>query len=491
MEFSLDNNFLNLVGAQSSPSLGLAHHGGSEAQRPSQSCVNDEGMSNQRAQWEANYANIDMPPPPPAVFNTREEMIAEAKEFAESHGYTLVIGHSSKHQGEPSRCWLTCDLGGVYRNRHHLTPEMRKRKRESRKLDCPMRVLGTKRKYENGWILHLPDPVRALHNHGSTTQSEPPPPPAEFPELEQALYQWQQQCFADGIPVHGNTLKAKAIELYKSMPVYRDRGPIPELGVNWLNDYRKRQNLPTRTQQKGSSTNTPNRPPSISNVQLSMEDTLPLPRNTLELFKSVKGYVKTYMAKFDASHDFNHILRVLALANRIYTTEITNYPQAQYDPSAVFLAALLHDIGDQKYESGAYTENQIAEILLERGASDVLALKVQMIAKNTSYSIETKNPLLTRAILAQNPELAIVQDADRLDAIGAIGIGRAFTFGGAKRPHEGMDGTIKHFGDKLEKLESMMKTETGKQIARERTNRLEVFKSWWQEETEGLARWKE
>lgn len=145
-------------------------------------------------------------------------------------------------------------------------------------------------------------------------------------------------------------------------------------------------------------------------------------------------------------------------------------------------------------------ENQIAEVLLEHGASDALALKVQMIAKNVSYSTEVKNPRLNRAILLQHPELAIVQDADRLDAIGAIGIGRAFAYGGSKKNVGGLQATITHFGEKLEKLEGMMKvsetlpslvfllltaneTETGKIMARERTKRLEIFKSWWEEES--------
>jgi uncharacterized protein len=95
-------------------------------------------------------------------------------------------------------------------------------------------------------------------------------------------------------------------------------------------------------------------------------------------------------------------------------------------------------------------------------------------------------------MIEKYPELAVVQDADRLDAIGAIGIGRTFTFGGAKGAKE-MGETIQHFEDKLEKLESMMKTTPGMRMARERTERLKTFKSWWEEEqkeAEGLLRRK-
>lgn len=163
---------------------------------------------------------------------------------------------------------------------------------------------------------------------------------------------------------------------------------------------------------------------------------------------------------------------------------------------------LLHDVGDHKYaQPGENPENQIAEFLLEQGADTGLAMKVQLIAKNVSFSNEIKNPRMMRAVLDQHPELAIVQDADRLDAIGAIGIGRCFAFGGAKQPDRDLDGTVGHFTEKLERLETMMKvclanlllgmrycftdlvqTDTGRRIARERTSRLQLFRQWWEEE---------
>lgn len=81
--------------------------------------------------------------------------------------------------------------------------------------------------------------------------------------------------------------------------------------------------------------------------------------------------------------------------------------------------------------------------------------------------------------------VAIVQDADRLDAIGAVGIGRTFAFGGAKGRTLG--DTLDHFDEKLLLLEGMMKTETGRKLAKERAERLRTFASWWEDETKSVS----
>ncbi|KAH6722554.1 hypothetical protein DL95DRAFT_379803 [Leptodontidium sp. 2 PMI_412] len=218
------------------------------------------------------------------------------------------------------------------------------------------------------------------------------------------------------------------------------------------------------------------------------------------LIPKVTAYVEKYMSKYDGSHDFNHIKRVVGLAHKIYTEIIQAEEQSglfekesSLDLHVVTLAALLHDVGDKKYlEPGQKGETLVLATLLGFGAPEDLALKVQRIVLAVSYSSEIKDPGHVEAMIGKYPELAIVQDADRLDAIGAIGIGRTFTFGGAKNARD-MGETIQHFDDKLVRLESMMKTAPGKRMARERTERLKVFKGWWEEEqreAEGLLRRK-
>jgi uncharacterized protein len=198
------------------------------------------------------------------------------------------------------------------------------------------------------------------------------------------------------------------------------------------------------------------------------------------LVAKVTDYVRDYMSHYDGSHDFNHIQRVVHLAHTIQASTPT-----ATSPQVVTLAALLHDVGDRKYlKPGEDASRLVATVLLSLGASQALAEKVQAICLGVSYSSEVKDPARVVALIEEHPELAVVQDADRLDAIGAVGIGRTFAFGGARA--RSLEDTIEHFGDKLVRLEGMMKTEAGQRMARERTERLLQMQEWWRLETEGV-----
>jgi uncharacterized protein len=214
------------------------------------------------------------------------------------------------------------------------------------------------------------------------------------------------------------------------------------------------------------------------------------------LIKEVSAYVKQYMSQYDASHDYNHILRVLGLAKRLCKIS----PEVIYNPTIVTLSALLHDVGDRKYvKPGEDASTMVEKYLLSIGVDAKMASTIQTIASAVSYTSEMKDPEKVKELIKQYPELAVVQDADRIDAIGAVGIGRVFTYGGAM--HEGspdttgsaglkavsskgrgMDDTMAHFDVKLMKVEAVMKTSAGKDLARERTQRLSTFKTWWLEE---------
>lgn len=214
---------------------------------------------------------------------------------------------------------------------------------------------------------------------------------------------------------------------------------------------------------------------------------IPISEEHKDIFSSVNTFVHAYMSSpgHDNSHDYHHILRVLSNAHRILSQESKTSCAVSYDASAVFLAALLHDVGDHKYaKSGEDVENQVSQILLERGADKELAKKVQVIVKHVGYTNEVKDPQSVVETLRRYPELAIVQDADRLDAIGAVGIARCFAFGGAKGNGRPLAGAIDHFDEKLVKLPGMMKTETGRILAGDRKKALEDFAKQFNAEAE-------
>lgn len=211
-----------------------------------------------------------------------------------------------------------------------------------------------------------------------------------------------------------------------------------------------------------------------------------------DLIRKVAAYVETYMNKFDGSHDFNHIKRVLGLSRQI-VSEIEDASSSssqgqsasekpKYNHTVITLSALLHDVGDQKYlNPGENGEILVQELLLSYGASQELAEKVQTICLGVSYSSEIKDLGHVERLIEEYPELAVVQDADRLDSIGAVGMGRVFTYGAVRIGRE-MGKSMEILDSKLLRLEGMMKTWPGRRLARERTKRLKTFKRWWDEE---------
>lgn len=186
-------------------------------------------------------------------------------------------------------------------------------------------------------------------------------------------------------------------------------------------------------------------------------------------------FVKTTLEDAEGGHDWWHIQRVHTNARRIAQTE-------PCDLFTVELAALLHDIADSKFHNGDEEIGpKTAGAFLESiGIADTITKHVQQIIGHMSFKASFDQ------VSFHSPELAIVQDADRLDAIGAIGIARAFTYGGFKNreiynpeisPNLSMNKeqyknttapTINHFYEKLLLLKDKMNTATGKEMAAQR-----------------------
>lgn len=196
------------------------------------------------------------------------------------------------------------------------------------------------------------------------------------------------------------------------------------------------------------------------------------------LIEKCKQFVEEIYNQNDASHDFAHIQRVLHNAEMILQQE------SAADPLVVRLAALLHDIDDVKYQS----DNQAtaSEILQAIDADRHLSEQVLACIESVSFSGGHAKELTST-------EGAIVRDADRLDAIGAIGIARTFAFGGARgRKLYDSDETVRknmseaeyrsketasvtHFYEKLLLLKDLMVTEEGKRLAEQRHSFMEEF----------------
>lgn len=213
--------------------------------------------------------------------------------------------------------------------------------------------------------------------------------------------------------------------------------------------------------------------------------------NSTAIIEKTKAFVKAELAHAEGGHDWFHIQRVYNNALHICKTESVNV-------LVVELAALLHDIADSKFHNGDETIGPIKarEFLFKENVSSEVIEHVVNIIANMSYSksLEGKIPFASL-------ELQVVQDADRLDALGAIGIARAFNFGGFKnralynpdiKPNLNMSKaeyktsttpTINHFYEKLLLLKDMMNTKTGKALAEKRhkfmLQYLEQFYTEW------------
>ncbi|WP_231490607.1 HD domain-containing protein [Pedobacter sp. Leaf170] len=204
------------------------------------------------------------------------------------------------------------------------------------------------------------------------------------------------------------------------------------------------------------------------------------------------NFVKKTLEHAEAGHDWFHIERVFKTALNINQIEKGN-------ELIVSFAALLHDIADPKFNNGdeELGPNVAADFLKSMNVEASIIVQVKLIIQNMSFKNSFDNLSYT------SKELNIVQDADRLDAIGAIGIARAFTYGGyknrvlydpeikpelnhSKESYKNTTApTINHFYEKLLLLKDMMKTDSGKAIAQKRHDFMESYLTQFYHEWEG------
>ncbi|WP_291860425.1 HD domain-containing protein [Marinilabilia sp.] len=215
-------------------------------------------------------------------------------------------------------------------------------------------------------------------------------------------------------------------------------------------------------------------------------------KNSTELINATIDFVKTELAGAEGGHDWFHTYRVWRMASHIAEKE-------SCDPLVVELSALLHDIADSKFNDGdeEASPRKAVEFLGELDVADEVIENVENIIRYISFKGGNHQQKF------RSPELDIVQDADRLDALGAIGIARTFNYGGYKnrelynpdiKPNLNMTKeeyknstgpTINHFYEKLLLLKDRMNTKTGKAIAEQRHRVMEQFLDEFYGEWEG------
>ncbi|MGL5050225.1 MAG: HD domain-containing protein [Fusobacteriaceae bacterium] len=179
----------------------------------------------------------------------------------------------------------------------------------------------------------------------------------------------------------------------------------------------------------------------------------------MKVISNIFKKVEMRLSGDSSGHGMDH-------TSRVYKNSLEIAKKTEnVDMFIIEVSALLHDVADHKF---GYNDNDrkniITEILLEENLDIIFIEKIVSIVNNISFS---------KGNIPESIEGKIVQDADRIDALGAIGIARTFAYGGSKnRPFED---SIQHFYDKLLTLKDTMNTAEGKKIAKERTEFMEEF----------------
>ena len=212
-----------------------------------------------------------------------------------------------------------------------------------------------------------------------------------------------------------------------------------------------------------------------------------------QLIEATIDFVKTELKNAEGGHDWFHI-------ERVYKNSLLIAKQENVDITVVSLAALLHDIADPKFHNGdeALGSKIASTFLLKHNVDSEIIEHVTQIIDNMSF----KNSFDLNTSFTSK-EMEVVQDADRIDAIGAIGIARCFNYGGFKdralynpeiKPNLNMTKadyknseapTINHFYEKLLLLKDQLNTKTGQRIALERHKYMEGFLKQFFAEWEG------
>jgi len=215
--------------------------------------------------------------------------------------------------------------------------------------------------------------------------------------------------------------------------------------------------------------------------------------NQDKIIEQTVEFVKAVLADAEGGHDWWHIYRVWKSARQIAQFE-------SVDLFVVELGALLHDIADSKFHGGdeSVGPQKARAFLKSLHVDEDVIVHIENIISNISFKGGNQEQQFKSA------ELDVVQDADRLDALGAIGIARTFNYGGHKnreiynpeiKPNlkmtkeeykKSMAPTLNHFYEKLLLLKDRMNTEAGRRMAEQRHAFMETYLEQFYQEWEGV-----
>ncbi|KAF1917941.1 hypothetical protein BDU57DRAFT_181992 [Ampelomyces quisqualis] len=212
-----------------------------------------------------------------------------------------------------------------------------------------------------------------------------------------------------------------------------------------------------------------------------------------DMFKGVNQAVMAYAASptFDASHNYLHLQRAVMLAHKIYQEHKDDHWVLDVNPVVMYIACLVHEIGQPQHHvrdqhDERDQEDIIRDFLKANGCRDPLVYSgAAFVAVRVSLECELEDQQQIKADCNNYPALRIVQDAVRLDRLGAVGIGRCFAQGGLdkeQRDGAGQNGVelcYETFGKYVE----LMKTKMGRNLGKERLEFMEKFCEHWMEET--------
>jgi len=214
----------------------------------------------------------------------------------------------------------------------------------------------------------------------------------------------------------------------------------------------------------------------------------------VDLIAETKAFVKSVLQNAEGGHDWFH-------TERVYKNALLIVQSEPVDQTIVELAALLHDVADSKFNNGDETvgPRMAREFLFGKNVDSIIIEHVVNIVEHMSFknSLDSKQNFTSK-------EMEVVQDADRLDAIGAIGIARCFNYGGfknralynpevppnlqmSKDEYKAANGpTINHFYEKLLLLKDRMNTKTAQRLASSRHQFMLDYLNQFYKEWEGL-----